>query len=214
MYVNGAERTEFIFENISEETLKDGTPADVVIVEVAAELFEDIDRSGFKMDGYLYAGAFTEKECSKASAFDEENPSEKVYLRFVTDDLFTIMAQNSVGIKDSNSGKMRIIASVDSLNYLEVGFFIDIEGLTSTTLSTSTVYSALVATSGSKKIRYTPNMIADESSYFFTMNIVGIPKSFHNARFTIRGYWKTLDGVTVYGPEVEKVISQLPGYGK
>ena len=107
---------------------------------------------------------------------------------------------------------MRLISTVDALTYSEVGFEIDIEGLSKNERKTSTVYSALVAKDGDKQIRYAPDMIAKESEDFMTMVIAGIPQSFHNAKFTIRAYWVTLDGTKVYGDSYVKIISQMPGY--
>jgi len=113
--------------------------------------------------------------------------------------------------KDSRATKLRIVASVDSLDYAAVGFKVwynaDITngangGLNATptaTVRTGTVYERIEAANDGVAYEYSPKVVDTSSEYFVTATLVNIAEKNWDKNFYIKAYCITLDGQTVEG---------------
>ena len=92
-----------------------------------AEKYRAGDNTYPTLDGYLFAGWYTDKECSKDTVLGSKTPTGKTYALFVPEHVLSIKAQVSAKLLDSNiendtTTSLRFITSVNSLLYKEVGF--------------------------------------------------------------------------------------------
>lgn len=113
--------------------------------------------------------------------------------------------------EDQRATKLRIVASVDSLDYSAVGFKIwyndDITngingGLNekpTVTHRTGTVYERIVAANDGVAYEYSPKVVDTSSEYFVTATLVNIAEKNWDKNFYIKAYYITLDGQTVEG---------------
>lgn len=101
---------------------------------------------------------------------------------------------------------LRLVTSVDSLNYSEIGFKIYYNGTdnpstaTPITAKVDTVFKRIVASAESGvDYNYNPKVISTDAEYFATVTLLDIaPKNFDKP-FYIKPYCRTLDGQTIYG---------------
>lgn len=111
--------------------------------------------------------------------------------------------------ENSDSYDLRLITSLDSLNYKNAGFRISIDsdgdGIITesemvTSWSTQKVVSRIDATTSKSGFvyNYSPKVIDVESEYFVTGIIKGISKE-HNMDFLVESFYTTLDGTVVEG---------------
>lgn len=137
-----------------------------------------------------------------------------VYAKYVDRDVLGVKAQVTVDTYDkSNYTDIRFMTSVDSLNYKEVGFEIELTnpytGKKAPRIHKSTyVYKKILAMTKEKEVEdYSAKQIfSTESEYFKTFKIKNVPNWAFSEEFTVQPYWITLDGVKVYGDPVNKSV--------
>lgn len=145
---------------------------------------------------WIFAGWYKDADC-KEFITDKSAVSGQQYAKFVPADVLTVRCQNLAGTTaESGTTKMRIVTTVDSTYYKEVGFEFTIDGNTSKH-SIDTVYGAIKATEGGVASSYAPTDFCADSEYFATVTIENI--SDFQKTFTIKPYWVTLDGTKVEG---------------
>lgn len=92
------------------------------------------------------------------------------------------MLETKYQIKDNGNGTfdLRLVASVDSLNYKRAGFIINIPTLGgSATVTTNTVYTSIVGSDGNREVTYAAgDEFADTSKYFITYTIKNVADSY------------------------------------
>lgn len=90
---------------------------------------------------YVFAGWFANETCTTETTAT----SGKAYAKFVIEDVFGVKAQFKANTSfDTPESNMRFVTTVDSLDYEEVGFKCEINGITKTAKS-NTVYRQLYA---------------------------------------------------------------------
>lgn len=156
-------------------------------------------------DGYVFAGWY--KDADYATAIDSGTTSGAAYAKFVDEDVLTIKCQLKSGTTStSDSTNLRLLTSVDSLMYKNVGFLIkygtDLSTATATAYPSTTVYKAVTSYDGTTTTINNPadTFGTDASQYYLSAIITDIPYSaFSNVYFDVTPYWTTLDGTVVYG---------------
>ena len=117
------------------------------------------------------------------------------YAKFVDENVHITKTQlrNGTPAADgSSTADIRFVSTVDDLNYSEVGFYITY-GDKTVTAKAKDVYTAV----NGAAITYTPKFFSEESNWFFTYLLTGVPESAFDGTFTVQAYWKTLDGTVV-----------------
>ena len=181
--------------------------------DVEYEVFyEDISayRTGTKSvpkaeTGYIFAGWYTDADCT--TSLSREITTGSAYAKFVDKDVLTVKAQITAGTTaGSEAADIRFVTTVDSLQYEKVGFEVTANGVTKT-YGSNVVYKQLYAVSGSEVMTYVPNEeFSPISIYFKACTITGVPNRAFDMEWTVRPYWVTLDGTTVYGETAVKTV--------
>lgn len=161
-------------------------------------------------DGYIFAGWYQEVSCE--NVYNSLNGVTSAFAKFVPEEILSVKLQLKANTKVSSlTTNMRLVSSVDSLNYQEVGFEIYFNGATTPVMAkTSKVYERIEAsTKSGVEYNYSPKVIDIDSDYFVTATLINISNGNFNKNFYIRPYWKTLDGTTVYG--VNRYVTVMNG---
>lgn len=120
------------------------------------------------------------------------------FAKWVPASILSVKAQNTAGT-DANTSETntRIISSVDSLDYLAVGFEVLLNNKTKLDgIETTKVYDQLIG-SGAP---YTAEQIfGNGASHFVVWRLTGIEKINYEKIIYVRPYWITADGVRVDG---------------
>ena len=149
-------------------------------------------------ESYIFAGYFAEATCETPIV---KSTDAVVYKKFVPAEIMNVKAQVTKGTTaGTEKTDMRLVTTVDSLNYKEVGFDVYFNGATTpVNAKTTTVYEKIVASKDGNDFGYSPIAFAMDSDYFTTVNLVNIANKNFDKTFLIKPYWKTLDGTKVYG---------------
>lgn len=153
------------------------------------------------MDGYVFAGWFTDEACTKALT-----GTGVAYAKYVDKAVLTVKAQIKNGAASADKTDMRFVTTVDSLNYKSVGFVIN-----NVDKTLSTVYTQLYKVgSNNETIGVNPSEVSKTSvsAYFATFTVTNIPQDKYGSEFNVTPYWITLDGTRVSGNTVVKSVSQ------
>lgn len=176
------ENTNFIVEALDINTYKDVAP------KPTTEGYKD----------WIFAGWYNEESC-KTYISNKDGVTGNKYAKFVPADVLSVKCQNEAGATaTTEKTKMRLVTTVDTLNYREVGFEIKI-GEQSKDIKINTVYSQISATVDAMKFEHQPNIFSDASQYFATVTLTNIPKDGFAQGIFIKPYWITVDGTKVYG---------------
>lgn len=151
-----------------------------------------------KYKDWLFAGWYEDEQCEKC-VISKDNVTGKKYAKFVPKEVLSVMCQTTQGTEaDTEMAKMRIVSSVDTINYREVGFDIKV-GEKTITKAIKTVYKKINVTNGGVDFTYGPEIFSSASTYFATITLVNIPNAAFDKGILIKPYWITLDGSKVYG---------------
>ncbi|MBE6912694.1 MAG: hypothetical protein E7473_09235, partial [Ruminococcaceae bacterium] len=108
----------------------------------------------------------------------------------------------------SETSDIRFISTVDSLDYLETGFYITIGGVKKR-IATKHVYTDLVSKGGGSITSYTPDNIFNESKYFTTYSVWNIPNSAFGTSITVQAFVVTKDGTEILGVEKTRTVNNF-----
>lgn len=170
----------------------------------AGDYFGDIPVMDGLTGDYLFGGWYADNDLSepikdKDGLSTLQDDSLPVYLKWVPASMLSIKAQNKTGVSsDSSSADIRLISAVDSLDYEEVGFDIEInnDGYTLENVYTTKVFENLKA--GGETVE--PNtLFGTNAKYFVVWNLKNVPDYGFDDIIYARPYWKTADGTKVYG---------------
>lgn len=146
-------------------------------------------------EGYVFAGWFKDAELTQP--FDKDAKTGYAYPKFVKADTLTIRYQTKSDITaESSKTDLRLLTSVDSLDYSNVVFEVTIQGQTAQ-LPCTTVYDKINA--GNTKIQNASAVFSPDSRYFVTYTLLNIPQAICGVDITVVPRWQTLDGTVVYG---------------
>ena len=146
-------------------------------------------------EDWLFAGWFTDNTCATAYKGAEGAACAK----FVPADVLSVKCQvTSKTDAKRESCKMRLVTTVDSLRYSEVGFDIEYKG-NKMNVPIKTVLKTIAATDSGIKYPYVPQIFHEKSNYFATVILTNLANIDFDEPFYIQPYWKTLDGTVVYG---------------
>lgn len=183
-----------------------------------APIYEGVDDEGM---GYLFGGWYNETkngEVTTYTAIKNDTAKESasaIYAKFVPAYVLSVKCQNFAGTgAETTATSMRIVSSVESLNYKKIGFDLirlqkDNESYTEVSLGeeatqTSTkVYPGFKiyrTADGTDYSRYEANQIFGAASkYLTTCMVSNIENGDFDDIICIKPYWETLDGTKVYG---------------
>lgn len=160
-----------------------------------------------KKDGYVFAGWYREDGTGyKALSAKEADEATSAVAKYVDEKVLSVKFQLTAGITaDSSETALRILTTVDSLNYSSVGLSLTIEGLGTVTPTTKTVYKTITGYKDGQGTTYQPSVFSTSSKYFMSYTITDIPNDYFGAAFTITPMWTTLDGTVVSGKTLENM---------
>lgn len=172
-----------------------------------------------ELEGYLFAGWYNDKACTKAGLVSGGTPSgENAYALYIPEHVLSIQAQASANLMDEKQtndakGSLRFITSVDSLLYKQVGFevYYTANGVTRKATSASNkVYSKLYEMDSENVWTKTPSdTFCNLSKYFKICTLKNFTmQTYMETEFTVKPYWITMDGDKVYGVEATKKFSE------
>ncbi len=189
--------------------------------------YSDVDdKENPTYEGYLFAGWYTSTECTTEENALEKGtePNESCYAKFVKEDTLRVLAQATAGeVTNTNvnsyKGKyiLRLVSSVDSLDYRNVGFRVSYqksngEMSNSVIYRTKDVFTRIVSSVGDAKkdntttvidtYSYSPKAVCTKSEYFITGKITLDASNAERTiatNFKVEAFWETLDGTSVYG---------------
>lgn len=144
---------------------------------------------------WIFAGWFTDTDCGTVC----EETSKRAYAKFVPAGVLSVKCQILAGTSSQEpSSRLRVISTVDSLDYSKVGFDITVNDVTQSYESTK-VYTKIVAKDGGVAVNYAPSAFHENAEYFLTGTLVNIPATAVSTPIQITPWWVTLDGTKVYG---------------
>lgn len=164
--------------------------------------------------GFLFAGWFVKREglYTPLQAKGDVREGEEVYAKYVPANVLSVKCQNQAETSQSTpTTNIKLISSVDSLNYRTIGFElyrISIDGQyykTTTIGSVETkwtydylfIYGQNVADGAQQ---YAPSdVFGGAAKYFTTWQLSNIAQVNYNKIIGVRPFWVTMDGVKVYG---------------
>lgn len=153
-------------------------------------------------EDWLFAGWYMDKSCT--NMITTKPVSGKAWAKFVPADVLSVKTQVSASTTAQTSenpdavSSIRVVSTVDTLNYSKVGFVIEI-GKSKYTYETTTVYSRIKAQDVNLKYEYIPSQFNAMSQYFITATITDIPTAAFGVGIRVTPYWLTMDGTMVYG---------------
>lgn len=193
------------------------TSINIPISAAAADSTENVDRlytrtevSEYRnagtypsKEGYVFAGWY--QDSSHETPVIGNTPSNGAYAKFVNEKVLTILFQlKNEATSQSATTDLRLITSVDSVLYQQVGFKLQVEGNSNESEITSqTVYKTIASYSDDKQQKYQPKDVFDEtdSEYFVTKVLTGIKNSSFKKEISFKPFWVTMDGTQVTGTE-------------
>ena len=170
------------------------------------------------LEGYLFAGWYTDEVCSKDTILGSKTPSGTTYALFVPEHVLSIKAQISVNLIDDDlnndtKASLRFITSVDSLLYKQVGFevsYVGTDGKTyKATSASNKVYSSLYECGSTTDVweKKPADVFCNLSKYFKICTLKNFTMDTYKATsFHVTPYWITADGAKVYGVSATKTF--------
>lgn len=156
--------------------------------------------------GLVFAGWFTDETCK--TVYTET--TGVAYAKYVNARILANLAQIPIDVKyDTNETRLRFVSTVDSLDYAQVGFTIEVEGSTKgpKDVTTKNVYQKIVTTEGGVAYTKAPEDICKASKYFFTYTLTDITNELFGRKIYVTPFWITLDGTRVCGERMAKTIN-------
>ena len=153
--------------------------------------------SGTERGDYIFAGWFADGSCSSVVA----DGATTAYAKFVSADILSAACQvKAETASDTPTTALRMLSTVDSLDYKNVGFKIEVAGKQPKNYDTTTVYEKITALeNGVADNDVLANKFDSNSSYFFAFTILDISSDDYAKGIQITPYWTTLDGTEVTG---------------
>lgn len=190
--------------------------------KVEYEYFDDISKyrgatkSYEDKEGYVFAGWWQGNatdvitDDTNLIPISEGTKDGGAWAKYVPEETLSVKAQTTNRITDNPaSTKLRLVTTVDSLRYKEVGFKIKYnQGNIEYTHSSKNVYKNIMALDENDiPFNYRPGVFDNVSDYFMAYTITDINQNlFDTYEFAVSPYWITLDGTTVRGVARERLL--------
>lgn len=191
--------------------------------DVKFKLYKDIsqyrgtDKTYPKKEGYIFAGWYTgvteAAKDSLATPISTDTTSGSAWAKFVPEEVLSVKAQVShdiTSVSENQKVKLRLVTTVDSMRYNEVGFKIKFNGSeTDNPYGSQEVYKEItVADDYGRTWTETPSDAFHKASIrFATVKITGFTKAlFTTYELAVTPYWITKDGTTVTGVSRERIL--------
>lgn len=204
VYLLAEDVNEGNFTNYASEPVELG----IVISEDRTTDFETF-RDGETMEapvapsGYVFAGWYYDEACVSSPVSTSTKTLEadtKVYAKFVPETVLSVKGQSRYTEGNTSKIDLRLVTTVDSFQYREVGFIVTNRAGTPKIYKQQYVFASLNAAG----IKYAPEFFNACSIRFGTINISGITVSGEgidpNRVIPVQAYWITKDGTRVTGP--------------
>ena len=150
--------------------------------------------------GWYYDTAFTMPYTAQPDG------SAAAWPRLVDPVVLTVRYQLSFPTYSTDeTTRLRIVTSVDSLDYESVGFILSYVRPSTGTVTTRTqmtekAYSKLTGIDSLETFDYTPTVaFSEQSVYFCALMLPSFPGQLYYTPITVQPQWVTADGTTVYG---------------
>lgn len=179
------------------------------------DLIQQIDKvfgkSAPTKEGYFFGGWYADEDGKTPIKTEgEKTTATTIYAKFVPAYVLSVKSQNHSTTKTGDEKtNLRIVSSVDSLEYESVGFDVYVGATQIATVPTKKVYSSLQVTvkeeaGNATNFTYEPTTIfGDASAKLIVFNLNNVDASLWNADTAndiyVRPYWTTYDGVKVQG---------------
>ena len=160
------------------------------------------------LEGKAFAGWFTDDSCKTVF----EGNEGVAYAKYVDAGILANLAQVPVDAKyDTEVTKLRFVSTVDSLDYKQVGFTIEVIREDGTSkgprdVVTKDVYKKIAVNEGGVEFKKDPNEVHKDSKYFFTYTLTDITNNLFDNKIYVTPFWITLDGTKVCGERMAKTV--------
>jgi len=165
-----------------------------------AELIQNWGKEPAKKEGMIFAGWYEDKTFATPvkTKPTEYTDGSVYYAKYVDEDIFSLKLQ----AEQASNGlyNLRLISSVDTLNYTNVGFDIYFGNEEVVEYRQTTVFERIDVVHTEKEYVYSPKVVSDDSEYMFTGTIKNISADKINTDIHVIPCVKTFDGILSYGP--------------
>ncbi len=146
-------------------------------------------------EGYVFAGWYLDSELTQPLPKDQT--AGFAYPKFLQEETLSVKFQTTYGTTaESASTDLRLLTSVADLELSKVSFRVSI-GAATQTISSQTVYKQVK--SGGTLISGASEIFSEDSAYFVTYVLLGVPQGGFETTWTVLPCWETLDGTVVEG---------------
>ncbi len=182
---------------------------------------EEINVEDYKASGdvpqknyYLFAGWYADASSETAMTAAQLAEAETAVAKFIPKAVLDIKWQIAKG--EDGTANLRLISTVDSLQYQKVIFNVDVVGRATPfkPLESTTVYTGISGYVDGNEQNYAPTINSDCSKYFMTHIIKGIPVDFHDNDFTVTASVVTKDGKVITGDPITFQLKNATDYDK
>lgn len=195
-------------DTVETETLENGIQ---YVLDETEYLFSNYwsvkedERKAPVREGYVFGGWYQKNKegdyipLRETTLISENESITSAYAKFVPAHVLSIVGLNDDGVEanDGNGTGIRVLTSVDSINYKNVGFHIILnDSIDIGTCEMTEVYET-VQYSGKTMPAF--NMFGEASSYFGICHLKNINDANDSKSIYARPYWTTLDGTVVEG---------------
>ena len=151
--------------------------------------------------GKVFGGWFTD------AAFTTAATSAPAFAKFVDKNVHKVKWQLKNGTTpQSTTTDIRLVTTIDSLDYKNVGFEITY-GDKTVNVSTTKAFKQLKAAGAG----VSPTVFSAQSQYFVTFVIANVPVEALDKSFSAKAYWTTLGGDTVTGTALSFCVNEPDG---
>ncbi len=150
-------------------------------------------------EGMVFAGWYQKGNDNTYTALSvhRANSAQSAYAKFVDADVFDARFQltdNTTNI--SSETDVRIITTVDTMDYASVGFHVTFNG-TTLLCHSEKVYTEIAAFVDEENTPIQPTVFSGASSYFVTHSIKNITNDAFSKEWIVVPTWTTIDGTVV-----------------
>ncbi len=150
-------------------------------------------------EGKVFAGWYEDAEYR--TPYSKAKTTGYAYAKFVDENVLSMKAQITKGTNaESETTDLRLVTTVDSLNYSKIGFDILVPDEETEYYDCGKVmYSTVKGFVDGNETAYQPTVFSNDSYRFATCYFIGQLQSTFNSDITVTPTWVTLDGTTVSG---------------
>lgn len=197
----------FVPKSVAAEEKKDDTTGIVYVKDSVKYNIKNFwsEKKVPMKDGYIFAGWYSEATEGKYLTEETAASATEAWAKFVPDYVLSVRAQNEDGTSatDNKASSTRVLSSVDSADYKNVGFDIWLANKTQLTMSDGN--APLITTKAFKNILVNDEPVSATttfgvaSKYYVVWRLDNIANENDGKIIYVRPYWITMDGTKVEG---------------